>query len=98
MNFKRWKLGICVSIALSVLVAGSGLAAGMKWQAFVSVLCTALLTHLGAFLTQNPVEKITFDTATITKTTVTPDSSQTVTLETRIPSAIQPVDATQPKV
>lgn len=59
--WRKWKLGIVVSIVLSLLVAGSGLAAGIKWQAFVAVLCTALLTHVGAFLKDHPVDAITFD-------------------------------------
>lgn len=54
-----------VSVVLSLLVAGSGVAAGMAWQAFVAVLCTALLTHLGAFLKDHPVDSISFDTATV---------------------------------
>ena len=61
MNFKAWKLGACIAIVLSALVAGSGLAAGMSWQSFVAVFCTAALTHFGAFVTQNPVDKIKFD-------------------------------------
>ena len=35
MNFawRKWKLGLAVSVILALLVAGSGLAAGMHWQA-----------------------------------------------------------------
>lgn len=63
MNFawRKWKLGVAVSVVLALLVAGSGVAAGMHWQAFVSVLCMALLTHLGAFLKDHPVDAVTFD-------------------------------------
>lgn len=58
--WRKWKLGLAVSIFLSLLVAGAGVAAGMKWQAFVAVLCTALLTHVGAFLKDHPVDSIAF--------------------------------------
>ena len=63
MNFawRKWKLGLAVSVVLALLVAGSGLAAGMHWQAFISVLCMALLTHLGAFLKDHPVDAVSFD-------------------------------------
>ncbi len=64
MNWKRWKLGMVVAIVLSFIVAGSGVAAGMHWQAFISVLCTALLTHMGAFLKDHPIEQVSFDTET----------------------------------
>jgi hypothetical protein len=71
MSWRRWKLGVLVSIVLSLIVAGAGVAAGIHWQAFVSVLCAALLTHFGSFLQQNPVEKIDFnDTAMITRASV----------------------------
>lgn len=62
MNFawRKWKLGVAVSVFLSLLVAGSGLSAGMQWRAFVAVLCTAMLTHLGTFLKDHPVDAISF--------------------------------------
>lgn len=47
---------------LSIFVAGAGLVAGMKWQAFVAVFCAAAVTHFGAFLKDHPVEQISFDT------------------------------------
>ncbi len=59
--WRKWKLGLVIAIVLSFLVAGSGLAAGAHWQAFVAVLCTALLTHLGSFLKEHPVDDIAFD-------------------------------------
>ncbi len=61
MNWKRWRIGLLVSCGLSLVVAGSGLVEGMKWQSFVVVLCTALVTHLGAYLKEHPVEQISFD-------------------------------------
>lgn len=60
MNWKRWKLGVLVSLVLSLLVAGSALTAGATWQVFVATFCAAALTHLGAFLNEHPVEKIEF--------------------------------------
>lgn len=65
MSWKKWKLGVIVSLFLSLLVAGSGLAAGMKWQAFVAVFCTAALTHFGSFLQNHPVDDISFDTSKV---------------------------------
>ncbi len=61
MNWKRWKIGLVVSCLLSLLVAGSGLAEGMTWRSFVAVLCTAMITHLGAYLKDHPVESVSFD-------------------------------------
>jgi uncharacterized membrane protein YeiH len=72
MSWRRWKLGVLVSVVLSLFVAGAGLAAGMKWQAFISVLCTALVTHFGSFLKDHPIEQITWDTDQITKGTSVP--------------------------
>ncbi len=75
MSWRRWKLGVAVSVMLSLIVAGAGVAAGMKWQAFVSVLCAALLTHFGSFLKDHPFEDINFsgDTTTITKQQIETD-------------------------
>lgn len=63
MSWRRWRLGVVVTVVLSLIVAGAGLSAGMKWQAFLAVFCTALLTHFGSFLKDHPLEQITFDTA-----------------------------------
>jgi hypothetical protein len=67
MSWRRWKLGVVVAIGLSLLVAGAGLAAGMKWHSFVAVFCTAALTHLGSFLKDHPVETVTDDTEQVKK-------------------------------
>jgi hypothetical protein len=67
VSWRRWKLGIAVALALSFFVAGAGLTQGMKWQAFVAVLCAACVTHFGSFLKDHPVEQITYDTETKTK-------------------------------
>lgn len=67
MSWRKWKLGVAVALFLSLLVAGSGLAAGMKWQAFIAVLCSAAVTHFGAFLKDHSVDSISFNTETITK-------------------------------
>lgn len=62
MKWKRWKLGALVSIALSLFVSLSGLAAGMGWKAFLAVLGSALFTHFGSFIKDHPVDSIDFDT------------------------------------
>lgn len=62
MKWKAWRLGAVVSIVLSVFVAMAGVAAGMTAQAFIAVLGAALVSHFGAFIYQNPVDKIQFDT------------------------------------
>lgn len=69
MKWRAWKLGVVIAVAMSLLVAGSGLVHGMDWQAFLAVFCTACLTHLGTFLKDHPPDQISFDTETITKTT-----------------------------
>lgn len=61
MSWRRWKVGALVAVVLSLFVAGTGVAAGMTWQAFVVVLSSALVTHFGAFLKDHPPETITFD-------------------------------------
>lgn len=99
MNWKQWKLGVLISLILSLLVSGSGLSAGMHWQAFVAVFCTSALTHLGAFLTQHPVDTISFDTTHIVNTQVTETTVKTpsvVPLTPTPPAATVPVE-TQPK-
>lgn len=68
MSWRRWKIGLVVTVILSLLVAGAGLTVGMKWQAFVAVFCAACVTHFGSFLKDHPVESITFDTGEIRKT------------------------------
>lgn len=58
VSWKKWKLGLIVAIVCGILTAGAGVAAGMKWQAFIAVLCTALLTNLGNFLVNHPIDDI----------------------------------------
>jgi hypothetical protein len=55
---KKWRVGLLLSVMFGFLCAGSGLAAGMKWQAFVAVLCTSLVTHIGAYLTKSPLDQV----------------------------------------
>ena len=52
---------LAVSFGLSFCVAMAGVAAGMRWQAFIAVLGTALATHLGAYVKDHPPEQIEFD-------------------------------------
>ena len=65
MAWRKWKLGAAVSIILSLMVAGSGLAVGTTWKQFVAVFCAAAVTHFGSFLKEHPIESI--ETTTITK-------------------------------
>ena len=58
MNFKKWKLGLILAIGSGLLSAGAGLVGDMGWKSFVAVLCVSLLTNLGNFLKQHPVEDI----------------------------------------
>jgi flagellar motor component MotA len=58
MKLKKWKIGLIVAVVFGLLTAGSGLVAGMQWQAFVAVLCTSLVTQLAAYLMKHPVEEI----------------------------------------
>lgn len=63
MNFawRKWKLGLVISVFLSLIVAGAGLQAGSSWRAFFQIFCAALLTHVLAFLKDHPVDGISFD-------------------------------------
>ena len=65
--WRQWRLGALVAIFLGLLSAGAGLLGDMSWKSFVAVACTSLLTHFAAFLSQNPVNQISFDTAQIQK-------------------------------
>lgn len=67
MSWRRWKLGILVSVILSLLVAGSGWTAGTKWQALIPIFCTAMLTHFVSFVKDHPVDRISFDTERLVK-------------------------------
>lgn len=58
MTWNKWTVGLAIATFFGLLSAGAGLAAGMKWQAFVAVLCTSLATHLGAYLMKHPVEDL----------------------------------------
>lgn len=76
MTWKKWTVGIIVTVIFSLLTAGAGLSQGMSWQAFTAVLCTALLTNLGAYLMKHPVEQVddegTFNTQHSTSNTQPP--------------------------
>lgn len=67
MKWRNWKVGCVASILMSLFVAGSGLTGNMGWRSFIAVFCTAAVTHFGAFIYQNPADKISFDTSQITK-------------------------------
>lgn len=67
MKWKRWKLGIAVSVVLSLAVGGAGVVEGASWRTFVAVFCAALVTHLGAFLKDHPVDCVEFDEQTVAK-------------------------------
>lgn len=58
INWRKWLIGVGMSLVLSLCVAGSGLVAGMKWQAFIAVFCAAAVTHLTAWMKQHPIESI----------------------------------------
>lgn len=64
-SWRKWRLGLVVAIACGLLSAGAGVMAGMKWQAFIAVLSTSLLTHLVTYLKDHPIENI--EDTTITK-------------------------------
>lgn len=61
MKMRKWKIGFRVALLTGFLTAGAGLVAGISWQAFVAVLCMALLTNLGSYLMKHPVETIEDD-------------------------------------
>ncbi len=77
MSWKRWKLGAVVSLVLSLFVAGAALTTGATWMTFVAVFCAAAATHFGAFLQQNPVDKVDFETTTTNVRTTTDKTTVT---------------------
>jgi hypothetical protein len=58
MNWKKWRIGMGIAIVCGVFNAGAGLAGTMDWKSFVAVLCASLLTNLGNFLKQHPIESV----------------------------------------
>lgn len=98
MKWKLWRLGALVSIVLSLLVAGAGLAAGVTWQAFVATFCAACLTHFGSYLMKHPVDQIQFDTETFVKTsTITDPKTGAVATEKHTEQKQTPVVVEPPK-
>lgn len=61
MSKRKWKTGFNVALFFGLLTAGSGVVAGMHWQAFIAVLCTSLATNLSAYLMKHPIEEISDD-------------------------------------
>jgi hypothetical protein len=59
--WRKWKLGFAVSSFMALIVAGAGLVSGMQMRSFIAVLCAALLTNLGSFLKDHPVDDVSFD-------------------------------------
>ena len=66
-SWRRWKLGFWVALVLSLLVAGSTYAAGGNLKAVIGAFCASMLTNFGAFLTNHPVDQVSFDTEQITR-------------------------------
>jgi hypothetical protein len=60
MSWRKWKLGVAVTIFLSAIVAGSGYEQGMHFAILIKVFCTALLTHFLTFLKDHPTDAIDF--------------------------------------
>ena len=57
-TWKKWRVGLLLTIFLGILSGCAGLAAGMKWQAFLAVVATSLVTHIGAYLSKSPLEDV----------------------------------------
>ncbi len=57
-TWRKWKVGLLISLVFGLLGACSGLTGSMDWRAFVAVLAVSTSTHLGAYLTNHPIEKI----------------------------------------
>lgn len=57
-TWKKWRVGFWLTLFLGALSAGAGLCAGMTWRAFVAVLCTSLLSHVGAYLMKSPLDDV----------------------------------------
>lgn len=60
INWRNWRLGLIVALLLSLLTAGAGLTEDMSWRAFIAVFCVSAITHMGTFLYQHPVEKVSW--------------------------------------
>jgi len=57
-TWKKWRVGLLLTIGLGVLSGCAGLAAGMSWQAFAAVVATSLVTHITAYLQKSPLEDV----------------------------------------
>jgi hypothetical protein len=61
MAWRKWKLGLVISVLLGLLTAGSGFVDNnMSWESFAAVLCSATLGQLLTFLKTHPYETIQF--------------------------------------
>lgn len=69
MSFKRWKLGLMVAMAVGLFSAGT--TGAVVDKATLSelglILFMSIGTHFILYVQQNPVDKISFDTITVTK-------------------------------
>ena len=99
MNAKKWTIGIVVSFFFSMLTAGAGLSAGMKWQAFIAVFCAAAVTNLGAYLMKHPVESIIEESESRSKSTAPDGSTRQVDVKvhTETPVASAPLGGLPPQ-
>lgn len=58
ITWKKWRVGLLVTILLGLLSGCAGLATGMSCQAFIAVVSTSLVTHIVAYLSKSPIEEI----------------------------------------
>lgn len=57
-NFKKWKLGLIVSIFKALLVSGSTALVGGDWKVFTASFCVSLAGLLESYLKAHPIEEI----------------------------------------
>lgn len=58
MNWKKWRVGLCLALFSGLFSAAAGLLADMSWKSFLAVLGASMLTNLTNYLMRHPVEDI----------------------------------------
>lgn len=57
-TWKKWRVGLYLTIGIGILSAGAGIAADMTWRQFVALLCSSLLAGVTGYLSKSPLENV----------------------------------------
>lgn len=69
MSWKRWKLGLGIGALTGFLTGMIGLSLGMSWRGALLMLSICTGKDMLLFLTNHPVDQVSFDTTSTPKDT-----------------------------